>query len=85
MCTGYSTTEIKAECTIPLTPAECADVAHNFVDSVGVIHGVAIHCDALKQCKLVGFYFLEGDPTYLGAACTKDGTFLGWVADERSQ
>ena len=75
---SFSTAEKNAECSIPLTAAECADISHNFVDSVGVEHGLLV-----ANNKLVGFFYLGGngvDSSSLSAACTEDGTFLGLIS-----
>jgi hypothetical protein len=35
---GFTTEQAKVECTTPLTKAECADVAHDRVDTAGIRH-----------------------------------------------
>jgi hypothetical protein len=74
--TYFSSAQIKAECTLPLTLAECADVAHDFVDSVGVKHGLLV-----VNRKLAGFFYMASwDLTAAIPACTVDGVFLGLIA-----
>jgi len=81
----YSRDALVTECRVTMTTAECADVAHDFVDEAGFSHCLQVTCQIVKDaqgidtqsCQLGGVGVLV-DAEVDVALCSPQGKFLGW-------
>jgi hypothetical protein len=79
---GLTTAQAQAECSHTMTAAECADVEHDYVDSVGVKHMFVLSSTTTNR-YLTGFWVMgdcSGTGTtplcsgsdYVGVGCTSN-------------
>jgi len=76
---GMTMSTAQAECAVVMTQAECADTAHDFVDTAGVKHGYRV-----DSGQLVEFGILFEDPTDATGhfpICTTGGVYIGHLTN----